>query len=283
MTFQEYLAVDALNWSRLKHMARSPLHYQHALVNQIEDTPRLALGRAVHTALLEPDRFDEDYVVFPGERRAGKIWEAFKEMHADRTILKEEERFDANEMARLVLEHPVAGPIFEAEGDAESVITWTDPGTSKLCKARIDWVSAEAGVVADLKSTVDVDPRRFGTIASRLKYHCQIVWYLDGYGHWRRERGLPELQLRPTLVAVEVEAPHDVAVYYLDTDQIHLARETIAELLARVAECEARKEWPGIAPKAQPLLLPRWEYGDDEQGDATELGLDFTGVEERAA
>ena len=54
MTFESYQKLSAVNWSTLKNMKRSPLHYKHGLENSRPDTPRLAVGRAVHTAVFEP-------------------------------------------------------------------------------------------------------------------------------------------------------------------------------------------------------------------------------------
>jgi hypothetical protein len=96
-----------------------------------------------------------------------------------------------------------------------------------------------------------------------------------------RQQSLAPLGLKPGFVVVEAEAPHDVAVYHLDEEQIYMARETIAELLTRVAECERTGIWPGIAPEPQPLLLPRWEYAGDD-ADADGLGLNLDGVERAA-
>lgn len=283
MTFQEYLEIDALNWTSLKNIAPpgSPKRYRYRRKNPIPDTPRFGLGRAVHTLTLEPHEWDANYAVFPAERR-GNIWKDFQLLHAGKTIMTQPELVLAKNMTAAVKEHPVAGPMFAAsDGEAENVIVWTDPGTGILCKGRVDWSSAIAKCTADLKSARDASPKGFGRQAANLKYFCQIVWYHDGQNHARREKGLPTLDHVPTLVAVEVAPPHEVAVYYLTEEQIFLARDTIAELMAKLAECERTNQWPGIAPTAQPLLLPAWEYATDD-GDVDELGLDLEGTEKAA-
>ena len=65
MTFAEYADIDAVNWSPLSAMRDSPLHYAHRLRTPRTDTPALAMGRAIHTAVLEPDAFPLGYVVRP--------------------------------------------------------------------------------------------------------------------------------------------------------------------------------------------------------------------------
>src|SRR5689334_13632573 len=87
MTFEDYRKIDAVNASSLKEMRKSPKHYLHRLKNPIDDTPRLGLGRATHTAVFEPDRLLLDYAVWEGDRR-GKAYAEFCEVNAERTILK---------------------------------------------------------------------------------------------------------------------------------------------------------------------------------------------------
>src|SRR5574341_903199 len=72
MTREEYDRIDAVNWTTLKAMRASPKHYRYAAEHATEDTAAMRDGRAVHTAVLEPDRFPLDYAIWAGERRAGK-------------------------------------------------------------------------------------------------------------------------------------------------------------------------------------------------------------------
>jgi hypothetical protein len=62
---------------------RSPAHYKAWLENPPEPTPAMALGRAFHCALLEPERFAATHVVaekFDRRTKEGKAkaeaWEA---------------------------------------------------------------------------------------------------------------------------------------------------------------------------------------------------------------
>src|SRR5690348_16033746 len=154
LQFADYSKVQAVNWSTLKELRRSPRHYRYRLDNERDDSPRLALGRAAHTAIFEPDRFMVEYACFKGERRAGKTWEAFKAAHESETILKLPEYQLCLAMRDAVRAHPVAAR-YLASGRAEQTVTWTDPKTQIPCKARLDWIADEAGAVVDLKTTDD--------------------------------------------------------------------------------------------------------------------------------
>jgi hypothetical protein len=256
MTYAEYAKVDALNWSTLREMRRSPLHYRHRLENPREDTTGLALGRAVHTAVLEPERFPLEYVVFGGARRAGKEWEAFKEANDGLTILKADEFANVIAMRDAVHRHKTAMSYLSG-GAAEQTVTWIERinGVEIACKARPDYIGS---VIADLKSTGDAGPGAFGRTAARFGYHCQLAWYRRGV------RAALGRDLAMVLVVVETDAPHDVGVYRIGDDAMWAADEDINALLIQVAVCRTADRWPGANETATDLQLPSWVYGDQE-------------------
>lgn len=113
-SFETYKSRHGLNQSALKSFAKSPAHYLHGLTDNRE-TDAMRLGTAAHCAVLEPDRFARDFVVWCGAEllnmlggggiavwtartesgvmapRRGKAWESFCEEHAGKTILTEDE------------------------------------------------------------------------------------------------------------------------------------------------------------------------------------------------
>jgi hypothetical protein len=96
---EEYAALPRTNWSSLKHVGVSPAHYAHEVDVPSPPTASMAAGNAFHTALLEPHLFETRYVVWQGERRQGKAWEAFVEANPTRTILTRAEVLEARCMA----------------------------------------------------------------------------------------------------------------------------------------------------------------------------------------
>lgn len=259
--FADYLTLPAVNWSTLKHLRKSPLHYRHALENPREDNARLALGRAAHTAVFEPDKFMLEYACFKGERRAGKAWEAFKEQHAGETILKIEEYRTCLAIRDAVRRHPVAAE-YLAAGVPESSIFWTDLETGLECKARPDWISVSKGALVDLKTTGDIDAHRFAATAARMLYYCQLAFYREGL------KRAHDAEYPVVMIAVEQSPPHDVAVYTLDEDALYAGWEEVQVLLVRLKRCRNENRWPGRYEEAQTLRLPGWIWPDEESDTA---------------
>lgn len=257
--YAQYAAILAVNWSALKEMRRSPLHYAHILKQPREDSTTLAKGRAIHTAVLEPDRFPIEYAVFEGKARRGKAWAAFRDVNDTKTILTLEEYTRALAIRDAVRAHPPAARYLRS-ARRELSLAWVDAVTGLPCKARLDVLSEVDGriFVVDLKSTHDLDMRRFGSIAARLGYHSQLAWYARGM----KACGIPCDGAR--IIAVEQDAPHDVGVFVVDDDLLYAGDEEVRELLMRARVCLEKSAWPGRYEREEPLEMPRWFYADDE-------------------
>jgi hypothetical protein len=87
----EYRALDAVNYSTLKHIRKSPKHYKHALEHPDTST-NYSMLRAIHALVLEPFAFDEAFVVWEGRRdKRNKDYAAFLELHAGKDVLTPDE------------------------------------------------------------------------------------------------------------------------------------------------------------------------------------------------
>lgn len=265
--FSAYCRLDAVNWSSLKYLDQSPLHYRWHQDNPDDhDTPSRRLGRATHTLALDPESFERTYAVYDGARRGTNDYKAFEAANVGRDILKATEFDEARAIAAAVQSHPVLAPYREG-ARYELTATWTDAATGLRCKARPDWLPGSGDVLIDLKTSTTIDGRRFGNLAARMGYHCQLAHYkagLEACGHPVE---------RVVLVAVESAAPYDVAVFELDNDALQAGREKVDELLARLAECQASGRWPGRYEAERALELPFYVFADDN--DAEDLGIIF--------
>jgi hypothetical protein len=261
MAFADYLAVNAISASDLKTLSISPKAYLMRQIEEQEDTPSLLLGSAVHTAVLEPERFEKDYTVWTGGRRAGKAWEAFQEEHAGERILTADEYLETAAIARAVREDEVAGPHLAQPGVAESSVIWRT-ASGILCKSRPDWLTATC--IYDLKTTRHIDPEEFGRDAARLGYHIQVAFYVDAL------MALTGLPYQFKIIAVQNKAPYDVVVYSVPEAAIEAGRKAYMGLMRRLGECIQLNFWPGVACGLERVLcLPEWALNGGVEGGVT--------------
>lgn len=257
-TEQEYRSEARVNWSALNLMRDSPLHYQWGLTHPRADTPAMAVGRATHCAILEPDEYPRRYTVAPQyDRRTndGKTaWAEFRAAHEGIEILRLEdaERIDA--MAAVVRDHDTAGPLLRLPGESEVILRWNDAETGVQCKGRADRIARPTGptLLVDIKITRSTEEYALQRAIHGYGYHGQLAFYADAIEAITGEAPLVYM------VAVESDGPHDVAVLELDDELLAQGRDLYRSHLRRLVECQESDRWPGRHPEPIRASLPRW-------------------------
>jgi hypothetical protein len=218
------------------------------------------VGRALHALALEGrDAFAARFAVAPEvdrRTREGKeTWAAFQAEAAGRFVLTAAEGGQAEAMARALAAHELVPAALEG-AEAEVSILWQDPETGAPLKGRPDALRLEAGVVLDLKSTVDASPGPFARSALAYGYATQAAAYREALAAAGGEVA------DHVLIVVEKDPPHGVAVYRLADAALELGRRRWREAVTRYAECLDRAAWPAYAPTITELALPAWAMGE---------------------
>lgn len=265
----DYYTAPGVNWSTLKNLRESALHYRYRVENPIDTTAPMALGRVTHTLVFEPEKFDDEYVIWTEGDRRGKAWAEFKEANAGRLIFKPTEIDIAVQIADAVRRNPLVQP-YLVDGLFEQPISWTDSDTGLLCKGKPDWLQPPRRVLADLKTGKSIDERRFGAQAARLGYHLQCAMYgmgVEAALGWKPEKTI--------IIAVESDPPHDVAIFEIDRETLMLAEVEVKELLMQLKACRTADSWSGRYAEERALYLPAWVYGSDDEDDPEGMGLEI--------
>jgi hypothetical protein len=148
-------------------------------------------------------------------------------------------------------------------------LQWTDEETGIACKGRADWISFadrtdRPDALVGLKTTREIQIRRFATSAARYGYHLQWAFYSDGY------EAMHHVALPTVEIVVESAPPHDVVVYEIPEDVIDAGREEYRTALEKLKWCRRGDEWVGVAGGAPVVFqLPRWAQREEED-DALE-------------
>lgn len=269
----EYEALDAVNYSVLRHFRRSPAHAREYQLNGMKTTGPMELGTLVHFALLEPERFRDTCLAMPdfaagltddagqpyASPRATKKYKQrmadFQHANIDKTIVRAEDHAVCRAIGEAVAGHETAaellggGPVENEVG-----IVWEDPVTGLLCKGLVDRLTTLGGrrVLVELKTTTDAGPRAFAQSCAAFGYAIQANLYM---------RGLMLLG-RPVFrflhVVCETAPPFAVAVYELDLDSLDQGWRECQDYLRQYAACLRSGRWPGYSQRIEPLSLPRY-------------------------
>nr|WP_242490210.1 PD-(D/E)XK nuclease-like domain-containing protein [Sodalis glossinidius] len=179
-----YHAADGYSSTQIRLVNRGGIAaldwYQNA-PRKSEESPALTLGTALHTAILEPERFASEYACAPSvnlRTNEGKeTLAAFEADCAERgmTSLKRE-YFDTVFLMRdSALAYPTVASLLE-NGVAELSLFWRMEN-GLLLKVRPDWLGEFAGApfLLDIKTTDDV--LDFSKSVEKFGYHLQAAFY----------------------------------------------------------------------------------------------------------
>jgi exodeoxyribonuclease VIII len=122
-------------------------------------------------------------------------------------------------------------------------------------KARPDLITANGMIVPDLKTTDDVSEDGFGRTIEKRRYDVQAAICLDIL-YWLYGADAPRYF---AFIAAQKFRPYDVAVHWLDDDDIARGRALYRQDLALYLECRRTNSWPGAdGGKIIKAKLPSW-------------------------
>lgn len=271
VAFSTYAAWPALNFSALKMLRRSPMHFRHVVDVGVETTDAMRLGSATHCAVLEPEEFAKRYAIWDRRSentgnlcpRNGQYWDAFIAGAGGREVITDDDRSDSMKMADILRNDPAAQRYLRV-GQAEVSMVWAGR-VGRLCKGRIDWLTTidSRPCIVGLKTTRDARPFPFGAQCARLGYHLQWAFYHDGFVALTGEEPI----MRE--IVIESAPPHDVVVNRIPEEVIDQGRDDYMALVSILNTCERENRWPGAADGQEvDVSLPSWAYpGADDLGD----------------
>ena len=120
------------------------------------------------------------------------------------------------------------------------------------CKARLDSILVEQGIVLDLKTTDTVDPELFQKKVVGLGYDFQAAYYAKA-----AEVAFGK-QFKFIFAAVERKAPYTVDLFEVTPDMMAEGMYKCEKALQTYAECEKSGEWPNREPRIHTLDYPGW-------------------------
>ena len=256
-TYHHDIEYAALSSSGINKIYRtSTLHYWTWLHIHKEPTPALIFGDAAHTAVLEPDSFDDLVAIVPEDinkrTKAGKIeYEEFLSAAGDKTIITIQEHEKIKEMRKILHTEDTIRALVGA-GKAERSGFWTEPTYDFPCKLRMDLHIESTKIILDYKTTASADYNSFMRSIANYGYHVQARWYVQGM------REITGDDYDYIIVAQEKEPPFDFQIYQMDQEALDQGAVIIRPVLEQYAECLEKDEWPGYSHEIHGVILPPW-------------------------
>ena len=254
----EYHGWDMMSASALKTLDRAtPLHLTAERENRT-DTPAFRIGRALHSLLLTPQRYELDFVTAPDcDRRttAGKAeFAKFAELAEGRTILTREESNLVEQMRGGVMGCATAAQLLAACTHTELTLRGEWDGIP--VKARLDGWIDDHGTIIDIKTHSGLaSPQEFARAAHGFGYWTQFALYRE----LMRKAGKEVSSV--ILIVVEKTAPHACLCAALYPEHLDLAAARLPELidLYRTFLAQPSKGWNDTVTE---IRMPNWATTD---------------------
>jgi hypothetical protein len=268
-----YHAGPGVSNSGLRVIAEySPAHYIAQKAEPRVETPAKTEGKRIHRAILEPVRFETEYVALPADapsyptkrqwessssnessQYAKDWWTDWNATNGNRVCVPQDSFDRCLRIRDAVHREPEVRRLL-ATGAAERSIYARDPITGVLVRARPDHdhdTDAERTLL-DLKSAEDARPDVFEWSFWRYGYFQQAPFYMD-VAEWCGVGRVPD---RFVICAFEKQPPFGLRVYDVKPDSLRRGRESYRAALDTYAECVRTGIWPGYPSGITQIGIP---------------------------
>jgi hypothetical protein len=265
--FDEYASWAAVSNSMLGRISgrNTPAHCLFwMLTRDDEDKVHYQEGRAVHAAILEPQRYARELLVLPEINKRSSTErdrrEALIAANPGRIHLEQEQADAVHEYAQAAKRNKPIAACLSCPGACEVCYVWIDPVTGLTCKARIDREVGEDNIL-DVKTARAAAEQPFSNSIMEYGYHRQAFMYL-----WaRKEIGLPVgeyiLAALEMLEGMTASGPVRRAIcasYRLGEDSVKVGQIAVRDALNKIGECVHDNHWPGPSDDLTDIDIPLW-------------------------
>ncbi|MCP3873374.1 MAG: hypothetical protein GY699_09510 [Desulfobacteraceae bacterium] len=266
LTQDEYRSAPGISRSDLMYMDKTPAHFKYYKDNPEPPTENMVKGTAVHTLILEPHTFLDDFRVMPKKfkTKSGNKYKAwFKSKNLPKENILNLNTWKQIRGMRDALNSSKRASLY-LSGYHEKSFFWIDPETGILCKCRPDSIHLKTGIISDLKTCDNASPEEFIKKCYNMAYHVQNAFYVDGVIEAVRQGGNNGFDFKEPdsfmFVAVEKEAPYLMGFYDLPPAFVDEGRRLYKLYLKRYKEAVEKDDWSGYSNKIIRLQEKSWMY-----------------------
>jgi PDDEXK-like domain of unknown function (DUF3799) len=263
MNINDYHAHEGLSNTRMKHLLPPSCPYRYWAEYLDPNKPKeekpsyFAIGQAVHTLVLEPEKFYQDNFVMPKyDRRtnAGKAgYEESTRLAAGKNLIDEKQYEQAISMSQSVLNRiPWLKKVLADKDTAiEESLFWTDEETGILLKSRPDIYTQDFYI--DLKTTSNIDPKAYTNSVITYGYHRQAALAREALFQLHKIKYSYFMH-----IVVEETYPYLTNCYVMDDYFLSKGESDFRQAIRVYRECIDKKEWPDFGADVKQIYLPEW-------------------------
>lgn len=281
MSNDEYHACPEFSSSQLKDILRSGAHfYSNNIIkeNERESKKHLDFGTLAHTLFLEPDQFENEFVVIPADApkpptdvmrnaknpsedsiKRVQWWDNFAAEHGTKITITEDLLLGAKRIADNLRTLSSYGIMKNNFGMAEASIFFVDPVFDLQLRVRLDYHIAPCsafpnGLLLDVKTTRDARAFKFSKDCGEYGYDLSASMYREGFQQYYNTQDKPDF----IFLVPESAAPFNVKQYRASDLFLSVGDARYNKSKALLAESLLIDEWSGYSAELEDIYLPQY-------------------------
>lgn len=213
-TNEDYHSSPGISASGLKAIFKKSVY--HFLNQKPFESSAMALGTAVHCAMLEPELYYKDFHVMPKIDRRTKAGKEQFAMEQEKAEGKSLVAFDDHQKITAILNNFRNHDLAQKYCKGEIELSHYLEHEGLKVRVRPDCLNRVENFISDVKTCQDNAPIAFKRDVYKYGYHLQCAFYSDMLG-------IPAENFR--FIAVETNYPFSVEVYGLSEEMIDQGRK----------------------------------------------------------
>lgn len=255
-----YLMSEGIGSSTLKSMLQSPKDFLYTQSQKSKETTATALGTLIHTYLLEPHKFDAEYILQPEDwgslsKNPGKSkWDALKAQAKEEN--KKPIKFSEGEyLVRLMKEAKKHTVFQDMIANSKKEVSFYGSVDGVDLKSREDIWMTDKGEVWDIKtfSSDELDEESLARTIFKWGYHFSAAHHIAVM----ESCGIEVKSWGWAMVSTKTPAPH-IILKRASKDFLRAGKQDFNRALSLYKMCKEENRWPGFDDDIQEIDLPRY-------------------------
>ncbi len=254
--------------TQLKNGIESMAHYKAAKGVKLR-SEALTFGSLLHCVYLEPEKLEEDFIIYDPEDRpnkkakGGKANEAWinelqneAELSGKEGAVSFQEVAKAKAMKKSAFKNPYVFMLFNHPDRIVEQSTYQKMNVKNIknghikeieVRARPDLEIKDLDLILDIKTVgikggASVD--EFSRIADKRNYELSAAYYIDIRNLEQKEQGQKQIEYQFVWFAQEKEEPYNYNLIFATADHIAQGRVDYQILLENIVTSEYMRNWP---------------------------------------
>lgn len=256
---EEYHSEEGISNSSMGYILDCGARYKYEKERKKtdEEMKKFIIGQAVHTLILEPELFEETFLI--AEKPRGNSKEAKKAKEAGRrtfiaedgrTILTPKEYDECHKMAIEGSSNSVWTKVKMSEGNIENSIYWDikcEDLNFSVYIARLracpDFFNNK--IIIDVKTTESI--KKFQQSVESFGYYRQAAMQIDALST------IDNKERKFFFLAIEKKPPYLTKTFDIEDEYIEIGRKEYKKAALIYAKCLKSNEWPGYDEIEMPI------------------------------